>query len=154
MDLTKEVTDAIEKQLPAQVGDVLRKRLEQAERDARALAEAKLSLERHTIQAANLSARIAELEGKLEKHGDLAKREEAVLQRERNAEINDLKTKLEAEQRFGQQVATALQGLVRNVEYRNNWSGMQGFAAPQPGGGYGMQTATVGVGGSGSTGAA
>ncbi len=151
MDINQEVLNAIERQLPSAVGDVLRARLEQADNDKKLLEQATAKIARMTGDAADLQRQVAQQAAELEKHGKLAEREAKVLERERTQDLADLKVKLEAEQRFGQQVATALQGLVRNVEYRNNWGGNQGFAAPNPNGSYGMQTAVVPVGGSSST---
>lgn len=142
MDIAKDITDAIEKQLPAQVGDVLRKRLEQAEADKAELEKARAKIAKLSGDTDELRTLNARQAADLAKHVALNEREAKVSERERQAEIAELKVKLDAETRFGAKVTEAMLGLVRNVEYRNNWNGMRGFAAPNQGG-YGMQTVTV-----------
>jgi hypothetical protein len=127
MDINTEVTAAIDKNLPIAVGDVLRKRLEQAEKDAKELAA--LKAQHDTLKFANdgnLKA-IAELKDQLAKHAALEVRERAVADRERTAEVAELKVRLEAEQRFGAKVAEAMLGLVRNVEFRSSTYGTAPF---------------------------
>lgn len=118
--LYTELQAAIERNLPAQVGDVLKARLEKADRDARKVTELQAAYERLTAQAAERAERIAELERLVSDHAGVDARIKAVEQRERNAEVAELKIRLECEQRFGAKVAEAMLGLVRNVEFRQS----------------------------------
>jgi len=118
--MEKEMQEIIKKNLPAQVGDALKTRLEQAEKDADTVkrqAEQILSkeaiircLEKIVSDYREFDARNVALEG----------REKAVADSERNLKIATLEFQLAAEKEkttFSKEVAL---GLVRNTEYRKN----------------------------------
>jgi hypothetical protein len=119
MAMELEIKDIIAKNLPAHVGDVLKQRLEQADKDAANLKEA---LEK----VSNLSKELAEAKIQLNKHdtisnriGELEAYEKAIDLKERNIELDILKRQLAIEKEktdFTQSIAL---GLVRNIEYRN-----------------------------------
>lgn len=80
--LEQEIKDAIAKQLPAQVGDVLRSRLEQAQKDAEDLSVVKDRFEVLRNENAELRKQLARESAKLLAHGELEKREAEVTKRE------------------------------------------------------------------------
>ena len=89
--ILNELKEVIGRQLPAQVGETLRKRLDQAEMDARELAISREG-------AVKLSATNAELRAELAKHGEittkiaaLAKVDADVTSKLLRQEMNDLK---------------------------------------------------------------
>lgn len=92
--MEQEIKDIITKQLPAQVGEVLRVRLEQAEKDAAKLTQldALLTEERTKLEAAN--KRIAETGAELAAHVKLAEREAACSKRENGLELELAKTRV------------------------------------------------------------
>ncbi len=120
MDITADIQDAIAKQLPAQVGEVLRVRLEQAEKDAkeRSILESRNAEQRREIQ--QLEARVTNRDIELKKAGDLNARAADLDKRERDLRITLLEAQLAASNTnatFAKEVAL---GLVRNVEYRHS----------------------------------
>ena len=83
MALEHDLQDAIKKNLSAEVGEVLRKRLEQAEKDARDLVTTKADLadaKARLRQEETLDSQRAEIKGEEAK---LAAKEAAIIERER-----------------------------------------------------------------------
>ena len=118
-DIEQRILDEIRKNMPEQVGDALRQRLEQADKDAAELERLKSSSKYLSDSHAELAFERDRLKDRLRQHDDLAKREAVVAERERQAEIEHLKMKLAAEESktvFAKEVAL---GLVRNTEYRS-----------------------------------
>jgi hypothetical protein len=120
MDIQQDIQDAIAKQLPAQVGEVLRVRLEQAEKDAALVKSQKARIDellRDTQRASNM---IDARDAQLKRAGDLDARSADLDTRERNIKLTLLEGQLAAETSktaFAKEVAL---GLVRNVEYRHS----------------------------------
>lgn len=108
----------IEKNLPAQVGDVLKKRLEQADVDASNLKRANETLDANGKTITSLNAQIAEYKKFDERNAAISAREIAVTESERNLKVKELEFQLASEKDktgFAKEVAL---GLVRNTEYR------------------------------------
>jgi len=118
MSIEQDIKDAVAKHLPQTLGEELQKRLKRADEDALKLksTEDHASLIAKELSAAN--AKITELEQRLGRHLALSEREQAVVERERNAEIADLKFKLESANSNTQFARDVALGLVRNAEYR------------------------------------
>lgn len=118
MALEDDIKRAIDAELPAQLGQALRTRLEQGDE---ALAQVK-SLEVQLAAARQERdaerARRERAETALLQHGELGKRELALAERERNAAIFELKAQLAAQERLSGLMSDVLRGLVRNTEYR------------------------------------
>ncbi len=137
MDIAKDISDAIEKQLPAAVGEVLRARLEQADKDAKLAATQKDRIAELLRENTQLQNRVDARDAQLKAHGDLAKRETELAERERNLRVTMLEGQLAAahdKTKFAQDVAL---GLVRNVEYRHSvFANSTKQVAMPPGGGY------------------
>ncbi len=116
--MNKEIKLIIEKNLPAQVGAVLKETLAKAESDAIAVEEGKKTL-------ANLREFNRSLEKRLSDHGKLDDRETSVAARERavkenevNQEVAVLKIKLEESEKRADAVTGFTTGLVRNTIFR------------------------------------
>jgi hypothetical protein len=120
MELEKELQESIKKNLPQQVGETLKQRLEQADKDA---AEVKRLNEKNEELAKNLIQKNVEIEEyrKLDIRNDsLESREKEIETKEKQLEVETLKYQLQAEKdktTFSQNVAM---GLVRNIEYRKS----------------------------------
>lgn len=118
MTLEQELQESIKKNLPQQVGEVLKERLEQADRDAKRV----LSLEK---EVKNLEEQEEVFKGIIEdykkfdaRNTDLDSREKTLEDKIIKLEIEQLKYQLSAEKDktvFSQNLAM---GLVRNTEYR------------------------------------
>ncbi len=118
MDIQKDIQDAIEKQLPAQVGEVLRTRLEQAEKDAALVKSQAATITEFRSDVRKLEAQVETRDARLKQHAEIDKREAEVSQRERDLKITLLEAQLVTERdksAFAKEVAL---GLVRNAEFR------------------------------------
>lgn len=116
--MEKEILAAIEKDLPNQVGVLLKERLEQAESDKKKLDT---QLEKNKIlEKLNKghSDNITKLKNKLTKHSNLLLREDNVLKKEREIEITSLKNQLTIERDKSEFAKNVALGLVRNTNYR------------------------------------
>jgi uncharacterized protein with von Willebrand factor type A (vWA) domain len=135
MNLEEEIKLAVEKTLPRQVGDSLRKRLEQADNLENVNEALKTGLEQSKALVETLRSEISRLEQLKMVVTELNARERALDQREINLDITLLKAELEAEKsksEFGFNVAL---GLVRNTQFRRNLSDSQTLPAmPGPNG--------------------
>lgn len=120
MSVEQELEDVIKRNLPSAVGDALRQKLEQADKDAARVTQLRDDVESLKREKAALERRIVVAESGLQKQAELTKREEEMSKREREAKIFELTTQLNAANenaRFARDVAM---GLVRNVEYRSS----------------------------------
>jgi hypothetical protein len=120
MDLREEIKASIEKNLPKQVGDTLRKRLEQADSFEKENEALKAGLEQSKTLAEVLRGQISQLEKLKMVVAELNAREKALEQREIGLEVTLLKAELESEKsksEFGFNVAL---GLVRNSVFRKS----------------------------------
>lgn len=138
--LDNKIRAAIEESLPKQVGDSLRKRLEEADKAEEDLKQANKEIERYKKENDTLQEKLsAQLKLEISQKG-LSTREAALSERENKLEITLLKAQLESEQaksEFGFKVAL---GLVRNTEFRRNLTdstslpgimNAQGYTTPQ-----------------------
>lgn len=136
MELNEQIAEAIKAKLPQAVGEQLRARLEQAEADAAAvkMLTTRVDGQREEIQA--MSARMERQDIALRQHGDLAARETALAERERNQEIFELKASLAATNDKVGFMRDVTMGLVRNTEFREKImsGGSMGVAIPGAGG--------------------
>lgn len=113
-----EIKSIIEKNLPAQIGDVLKKTLEQAEKDAIKVKQ----LEEHII---NKNLNISKLENKISKYEKFNERnlalkgkEKFIIEKERSLKIELLEFKLDIEKEKTDFTKLIALGLVKNLEYR------------------------------------
>jgi len=116
--LEEEIRLAIEKNIPAQVGDVLRQRLEQAEKDAVKVKQQEEALQNKNAAITKLEKQLAEYKTCDERNAKLQEREKKIAEEEINLKVTKLEYELIAEKSksdFAERVAL---GLVRNVEYK------------------------------------
>lgn len=118
--MENEFKAIIEKNLPAQVGDVLKKRLEQAELDA-------IKVERQIKQLEEKIKTIDDLQDQIraymafdERNSKLEAREKAVDEQERSLKIKTLEYQLESEKGKTEFTKSVALGLVRNTEYKRS----------------------------------
>lgn len=135
MDISKDIQEVINQQLPSAVGEVLRKRLEQAEEDAKALTAYKNELAQKNKKINELSEQVVDLQQTIRDHAALDIREKTIADRERELKVTLLEGQLAAandKTQFAKEVAL---GLVRNVEYRQSAMTSTNKHVPQPHGG-------------------
>jgi hypothetical protein len=118
--ISKDITDAIERNLPTSVGSVLQEVLKKAQLDAAKVVS--LQSEVTCIRDANKKHidAIRELEDRLKAHRELSARKAALDVRENRLELYEARIQLESSRentKFARDVAL---GLVRNLEYRSN----------------------------------
>jgi hypothetical protein len=80
--MKSEINAIIEKNLPAEVGNTLKKVLEQGQKDAKAVKELQVIVTGKTEVIASKSGEIATLNALITKAGDITKREQEVLKKE------------------------------------------------------------------------
>jgi len=113
-----EIEEIISKNLPAQVGDVLKQRLTQAdalENEVKQLREYKIS---HEATIKGLRAEIDKYIAFDNRNSALDAREKELAQRELNLGLEILKYQLASEKEKTEFTKTVALGLVRNTEYR------------------------------------
>lgn len=118
--MEQEIKEVIAKNLPAHVGEVLKKRLselEETERNHKALQELFVQKEK-TIS--ELNAKLSEYSKYDDRNSKLNIREAALEERERNIKIFELTTQLECEKEKTNLVNGLAHSLVRNTEYRKS----------------------------------
>jgi hypothetical protein len=116
--LEKEIKAAIEANLPAQVGDVLKEKLLQADRDAANVRTITEELYKLRGDLNDRDAKLSEYSKFDARNDELDKREEDLGLKVRLSVINELNYKLEAEKDKTTFVKELAMGLVRNTEYR------------------------------------
>jgi hypothetical protein len=118
--LEKELQESIKKNLPQQVGETLKLRLDQADADAKQVQ----SLEKLSLQ---LSKDLTEAHVKIEEYklldkrnSELDSRQKSLEKEERNLQLQRLTYELQAEKDKTEFTKSVALGLVRNLEYRKN----------------------------------
>jgi septal ring factor EnvC (AmiA/AmiB activator) len=144
--MDKEIEEIIKKNLPAHVGDTLKKRLDDTDRLEKQTKEQDALLSKATSEIHKYQLIIEEYKAKEAKYNELGKREADVAAKERQIEIESLKNQLASaagNAKFAQDVAM---GLVRNTEYRKTAFGSMPIKQDSPGG-----YSTVASGGTSNT---
>lgn len=113
-----EIQEIIKKNLPAHVGDVLKKRLEQADNDANELKSYKQAVVDRDKTIAEQQKRIEEYKAFDIRNSTLESREKAVAEQERNQKVAALEYQLNSEKEKTKLVTDVAMGLVRNTEYK------------------------------------
>ena len=119
MNIEKDLQEVISKNLPQAIGELLQRRLVQADRDAARVSEFGAIISANDKRISSLTNEVTELMNKLDEHAAIDQREAAVSAREIAAEIEALKVQLAAAQTNTQFAKDVAMGLVRNSEYRN-----------------------------------
>lgn len=125
--IDEEINKIIEDQLPERVGKVLKARLIEADKDKELLAinesameELKKKMSEIEDHAVFAGKEIIDLEGKLEKAGNLDEREKEVRKREITQEVEILKHELSCANDSNQKIIGFVDSLMRNTVYREN----------------------------------
>lgn len=118
--MEKEFQELIKKNLPQHVGEALKERLEQADKDAYALEKVREEVKNLLAQEDVFKETIKEYQKLDERNALLEEREKAITQVEINKEVEKLKYQLEAEKEKTEFTKSVTMGLVRNTEYRKD----------------------------------
>lgn len=98
--MEKEILDIISKNLPEQVGSVLKKRLEEAEADKKRIEEIEYSVKYSRDKIVTLENQLGEYKKLEVRREDLDRREEEISKRERNMQVWEANVKsIEADKR-------------------------------------------------------
>ena len=116
--MTKEIAEIIEKNLPAQVGEVLKKVIEQGQKDAETVSLQTQMIGKLTKEKGELIAEIEKYKLFDNRNSKLEEKEIAVAEGERNLKISILEYKLQTESDKSKFVMDVTMGLVRNTNYR------------------------------------
>ena len=119
-NVIKDLNESIEKHLPNQVGEVLRKRLEQADKDSQTVKDQAIKIDLYKIKEKELRNELDnhfKIDNKMSESKRLLKELE---KKQRDQEIFELKTKLEAANSNTTAVTDLVGKLFRNTEYKNN----------------------------------
>jgi len=119
--MEKEIQEIIEKNLPAQVGDVLKKRLDQADTlEARVkLLESEISTARKFSN--DLTAENAELKEKMEFHASIDERKSEVLDRENRQGIFEAKLKATEAENRANEISGFVQMVFKSPVFRKSY---------------------------------
>lgn len=134
--MEQELKQLIEKNLPAQVGQVLQERLLKADRDAAEVERLKMQLDGEVKEKVDLQVRLLHQDEVLQLEKDTKERLDDIKERERELDLERLKYQLEVEKEKSEFAKNVALGLVRNTEYRNTVN-RSGFI-PVPSGQYGV----------------
>lgn len=116
--MKEDIKKIIEKNLPAQVSEVLQERLKQADADAISLAHYKIGDTKNKAAIGKLEKQLKEqqaLDTDIKVNENLLK---DIEKRERNLEISKLKIKLEESEKRADMVQAFTAGLVRNTTFK------------------------------------
>jgi hypothetical protein len=116
--MEKEIEEIIKKNLPEHVGEVLKKRLTEADNDAFDLVKYKQFYEDTKDSLAKANLKIEEYKKLDERNFKLEDRERTVAEKERMLDVTTLKIQLEEANKRADTVINFTSGLVRNVEFR------------------------------------
>jgi hypothetical protein len=116
--MTNEIEQLIKKHLPAQVGDTLKKVLEQGERDAKTIIEQKEEISKLTTRLETANNKLSHYRNFDDRNAKLEVRERDCDKRERDLKIATLEYKLEVEKDKTAFTKNVALGLVRNTNYR------------------------------------
>jgi len=120
MSLEKEIQESIEKNLPLQVGSVLKTRLEKADKDEKEVLSLTSQIEKIKITLTEKEAEIKQYKKLDERNNELDKREVELNKIKHDLDLEMLKKELANEQDKSSFAKSVALGLVRNSEYRRN----------------------------------
>ncbi len=116
--MEQEIEEIIKKNLPAHVGETLKKVLEKAKIDSEKVDNLDKALTQRFSEIVALKSQISEYEKYDVRNTKIEEREQKVQEQERSLEITILKVKLEESEKRADQVSEYTKGLVRNIEFR------------------------------------
>lgn len=129
-----DIKAIIAKNLPAQVGDVLKARLTQAENDAKSLTIYKNDLERARAETKELAEYIKTLEFKVKLAGELQVREAAISKREQALELTLAVARAENAEKSTSNLMGLVSSVFRNTVVRENIHRTDSKQVTNPGG--------------------
>ncbi len=115
-----EMQEIIKKHLPAQLGETLKKRLEQADEDADTVKNQKEQILSKDSTIRGLEKTITEYKKFDEINKGLEAREKVIADKESKLKIEELTYQLSSEKEKTKFASDVALGLVRNIEYRNS----------------------------------
>lgn len=118
MELEKELNEVIKKNLPQHVGEALRERLEQADKDAKEVERLTSLNKTLTNDNARLVAESSKVYEQGQKYADLKSREKELADAIKFFEIEKLTVELAAERESKEFARNVALGLVRNTQYK------------------------------------
>lgn len=118
--IEQDIKDSISKNLPAQVGDVLKTRLEQAEKDAKAIIKLNEELKTKKELLDELSNINSDLNAKLHLHKLLDEREKTLEKREIRYEVELLKKDIECQKLIAANTIAMMATVFRNPTYQES----------------------------------
>lgn len=118
--MTEEIKAIIEKNLPAQVGEILQKQLAEGVRNAKELEAMERLFNAETKRTTELRERIEEYKNLDDRNSKLEIREKSVTEKEFMLDMSVIKIQLEEANKRADMVMTFTNGLVRNTSFRKN----------------------------------
>lgn len=116
--MEKEIAKIIEEQLPAQVGSVLKARLEKADADAAEVRSMNVRLENQGSLLAEYREKVATLQNRLKGHRELDIREAEVFAREKEQDLRLLREQLDCSNRSKADLFNLVSLIFRNTTVR------------------------------------
>jgi hypothetical protein len=118
--MKEEIQEIIEKNLPKQVGETLKLRLEKADRDEESVKDLTTVNKLYEGEIEHLKERIVDYEKFDSRNMKLDSREKELNDKERNLKITELTYQLDSEKAKSLHSDAIAMGLVRNTTYRKN----------------------------------
>lgn len=118
--MKEEIEEIIMKNLPAQVGETLKKTLQKAEQDEKLVKNLNEKLSEKNAYIKDLENLIEDYKAFDGRNSELEEREKSVSEQERNLKITTLEYQLESEKQKTEFTKNVALGLVRNTECRKH----------------------------------
>jgi hypothetical protein len=139
MNTELEIQEIIKKNLPQHVGDVLKVRLEQAEKDAKRIIQLESNISQLEDSVKKQSVKLNEYELLNDRNSKLNEREVLLNKKQHDLDLEILQQKFENEKDKSEFAKSIALGLVRNTDFRktvfdseNQQGYMQGGVWVQP----------------------
>jgi septal ring factor EnvC (AmiA/AmiB activator) len=125
-EMYKEIQEAINKNIPQHVGEVLKKRLEQADKDAAKVKELNDLLTSRNADIAGLNKTIEEYKKFDERNSKLVERENAVAEKERNQKVFEAEERAKAAEARANEMAGFVGMVFKSPVFRRTVTGSSG----------------------------
>ncbi len=119
-ELNKKIQEAIKESLPSQIGDELKKLIEQGKADAQEVKSLIIACENNRKTIDELNTKLSEYRKLDDRNTAIEAREKAAEVAERKTEIEKLTYQLSSEKEKTEFSKSVALGLVRNIEYRRS----------------------------------
>ena len=120
MNTELEIQEIIKKNLPQQVGDVLKVRLEQAEKDAKKVLELEDKLNQFQTTINEKQSELSAYKLLDERNSKLDEKEQVLNKKQHDLDLEILQHKFESEKDKSDFAKSIALGLVRNTEFRKS----------------------------------